>query len=233
MTFRPKARAGLWVTTLLPLAILANFGTFTHLSSKIMGNLALFLTLHNLHFALHFSIIPYLKKNGKSWTFAIFCPSSKINLSVKIDLKMTLISVMIMTSINLVILRSGIFAGFLCIFGYLAMAYFLPIWFSTFKASFSYGEGCLVLQSLILFIVKTVLSVFFDEHDPSTVDGSFGIIANVGLGSLMTLCIASFLPFCRFIINKSTAFYASGNFSDHFMIYFWLFLTDDSSIKCL
>ena len=85
----------------------------------------------------------------------------------------------------------------------------LPRFFSTFKNSFSYGEGCLVLQSLVVFIVKSFLCVIHDENDPSKVDGSFNIIANVGLISLLSLCSVPYVPFLTFI-NSSNVFYLTG-----------------------
>ena len=85
----------------------------------------------------------------------------------------------------------------------------LPKFFSTFKNSFSYGEGCLVLQSLVVFIVKSFLCVIHDENDPSKVDGSFNIIANVGLISLLSLCSVPYVPFLTFI-NSSNVFYLTG-----------------------
>ena len=85
----------------------------------------------------------------------------------------------------------------------------LPRFFSTFKSSFSYGEGCLVLQSLVVFIVKSTLCVIHDENDPSKVDGSFNIIANVGLISLLALCSVPYVPLLNFI-NNSNVFYLTG-----------------------
>ena len=85
----------------------------------------------------------------------------------------------------------------------------LPKFFSTFKHSFSYGEGCLVLQSLVVFVVKTFLCVINDENDPSKVDGSFNIIANVGLISALVLCSVPYIPLLSFI-NSSNVFYLTG-----------------------
>ena len=71
-------------------------------------------------------------------------------------------------------------------------------------------EGCLVLQSLVVFCAKSFLSgVVYDDHDPSTVEGSFNIIANVGLVSLLVLCAISYIPMFSFI-NNSTTFYLTG-----------------------
>ena len=75
----------------------------------------------------------------------------------------------------------------------------------------SYGEGCLVLQSLIIFGAKSMLRIIYDEHNPSKVDGSFSIIANVGLVSLLGLCGLSYIPIFNFI-NSSNTFYLIGKY---------------------
>ena len=45
----------------------------------------------------------------------------------------------------------------LCLVAYIIFMMLLQRLFSSFKYSFSYGEGCLVLQSLTVFCVKSIL----------------------------------------------------------------------------
>ena len=45
----------------------------------------------------------------------------------------------------------------LCLVAYIIFMMLLQRLFSSFKYSFSYGEGCLVLKSLIVFFVKSIL----------------------------------------------------------------------------
>ena len=120
---------------------------------------------------------------------------------------------MLVIVFKLVLMTLGILGFLLCIFALMMYKLLLPKFFSTFKYSFSYGEGCLVLQSLVVFIMKSFLCVIHDENDPSKVDGSFNIIANVGLISVLVLCTVPYIRMLAFI-NSSTVFYLSGeNFS--------------------
>jgi dolichol kinase len=97
----------------------------------------------------------------------------------------------------------------LCLLGYLVFMHLLPRLFKKFKYSFSYGEGCLCLQGLIVFLVKTFLSFINNEHDPTSDIGKFNIIANVGLLSLLVLCSVSYIPMFDFI-NGSKTFFLTG-----------------------
>ena len=53
----------------------------------------------------------------------------------------------------------------LCLVAYIIFMMLLQRLFSSFKYSFSYGEGCLVLQSLIVFCVKSILRLLKFKDD--------------------------------------------------------------------
>ena len=86
---------------------------------------------------------------------------------IKAHLKSVKLNLM---KINLGIISTAIFLltedflhFILCLMGYLVFLSFLPKLFQTFKYSFSYGEGCLCLQGLIVFLVKTILRLLKKE----------------------------------------------------------------------
>jgi len=212
MEFRANTRVGLWVCPLIPIAMILNdFNVYT--SHKIVVNFALHLSFYSLLFALSSLKVPPLKSPNNPKKILQYIeilsqsPSTKI-FKTNINFKPVIASILIMTFTNLAF-GAGLFGTILCLFGYCGFVYILPQWFSVFKGSFSYGEGCLALQSVLIFMLKSVLSEFFDEQDPTTVDGSFNIFATVGLFSLCLLCVISFLPVCYFV-SKSTAFYVTG-----------------------
>jgi len=198
MEFRPDAREGLWLCFLLPISMmLTNINNVsTHQSSNLTANfLAFILSLHSVYFAL-FTPLPSLSD--------LKIRKKLINYFKHYFPLIMTFTVMLLI-ITLIIL--GLFEFSMCLVGFMVFKTLLPKLFSTFKKSFSYGEGCLVLQSLVVFCAKSFLSgVVYDDHDPSTVEGSFNIIANVGLVSLLVLCAISYIPMFSFI-NNSTTFY--------------------------
>ena len=85
-------------------------------------------------------------------------------------------------TIALFVLTQDLFQFTLCFVAYLTFMQLLPKVFVTYKHSFSYGEGCLVLQSLVLFCIKSTLrllefieckgfSVFMTASTANTVHG--------------------------------------------------------------
>jgi len=202
MEFRPKAREGLWLCFLLPTAMMLTYinrTTNTHQSSYQTATfLSWFLSIHSIYFALSKPLPPFQDSQIRK----DFMNISKNHLPS--------IVTMIVIVLMLILMILGVLGYVSCIFGYMAFKVLLPKFFSTFKHSFSYGEGCLVLQSLVVFVVKTFLCVINDENDPSKVDGSFNIIANVGLISALALCSVPYIPLLSFI-NSSNVFYVTGS----------------------
>jgi len=201
MEFRPKAREGLWLCFLLPTAMTLTYinrTTNTHQSSYHTATiLSWFLSIHSTYYALSTPLPSF--------------QDSQIRKDLINSSKRHLPAIVITTVIVLILILSmlGILGFVLCIIGYATFMLLLPKFFSTFKRSFSYGEGCLVLQSLVIFGAKSFLCTINDENDPSKVDGSFNIIANVGLISLLGLCSVPYIPLLAFI-NNSNVFYLTG-----------------------
>ena len=166
--FRSGCGKGLWMATLLPLAMLNDPLILVALSTTIYS------IFHSL--------------DHKSQT--------KFNSAVVLTIMIALLSF------------SSLVSLIACLASFLAFVYALPKLFLTFQASFSYGEGVLVLQSIIVFSAKLFINLAQDVHNRSTVEGSYNIIANVGLGSIGLLCLLHYVPF-RVFQHPST-FYLSG-----------------------
>ena len=210
MEFRPNARDGLWLCFLLPIAMMLTYiNVSTHQTSNLTGTLLAFvLSIHSTYFALS-APLPSLQKSKIRKSLLTY---SKHNFPLIVTMTV-IVLIMILTTL-------GVFEFLLCSVCFMIFRRMLPKLFPAFKQSFSYGEGCLVLQSLLVFSAKSFLSFIHDEHDPSTVEGSFNIIANVGLVSLLFLCSVSYIPMFSFINNSST-FYLTGELWTKLVIYLY------------
>jgi len=179
--FRAGSRNGLWMASLLPLAMLNDPLILVALSTTI------------------YSIFYALDHNNSDTDHATNKP---INTKIKFNS-------MVVLSIMIALLSFSSFVSMLaCFTTFLAFVFALPKMFSTFHASFSYGEGVLVLQAIAVFMAKLLINITQDVHDPSTIAGSFNIIANVGLGSVGTLCLLHFFPLK--VCQHPSTFYLSG-----------------------
>ena len=204
MDFRPKSRTGLWLVWLLPLAFISsNSPAVLHLQSHVIAtNVAFVMSLYSTMFALNSFPCVTLK------TFiALMKAPATVITNDRLSQKSVAICVLILWGLSAfkVTLLS-------CILSSVALAAFvwlLPHVFINFRQSFSYGEGCLVLQSVVIFCTKALASFCHEELDPTTIPGSFHIIAVAGLGSLCFLCSISYIPVMSFI-NNSSIFYAMG-----------------------
>ncbi len=202
MNFRPKTRVGLWLPYLLPLAlILATKCTTSSEKSALI--LALSTTLYSSTFALE-SLIPF-----KTYLDLFLAPSARISLQTNGHFKNMILPLVILMALSLVVAKLGVLVTALSSVAFMAFVLLLPRFFETFQKSFSYGEGSLVLQSLTCYAIKSLIGIINDEHDPSTIEGSFCIISNTGLTSLLALCGLSCAPGFG-ILNKPSAFYVSG-----------------------
>ena len=179
--FRAGSRNGLWMASLLPLAMLNDPLILVALSTTI------------------YSIFYALDHNNSDTDHAT---NKQINTKIKFNS-------MVILSIMIALLSFSSFVSMLaCFTTFLAFVFALPKMFSTFHASFSYGEGVLVLQAIAVFMAKLLINITQDVHDPSTIAGSFNIIANVGLGSVGTLCLLHFFPLK--VCQHPSTFYLSG-----------------------
>merc|ERR1719361_744477 len=64
---------------------------------------------------------------------------------------------------------SGIFIPLLSFVAMMTYIQALPMIWTRFRKSFTFGEGVLVLQSGVLFGVKFISNIFCDVHDPTTI----------------------------------------------------------------
>jgi len=108
---------------------------------------------------------------------------------------------------------------------------FLPTIFQTFPLSFTFGEGCVALQGLILFTLKASVSLwqrsvnkatsqFADkcdiknpflcrDDDAATESGSFTLAAKTGLLSCLVFCSLPLVPGFAWL-SRSVAFFPAG-----------------------
>jgi len=180
--FRAGSRNGLWMASLLPLAMLNDPVILVALST----------TIYSIFYALD-------PNNSDTDHDAINKPITKNKFNSMVAILSTMIALLSFSS----------FVSMLaCFTTFLAFVFALPKIFSTFHASFSYGEGVLVLQGIVVFMAKLLINITQDVHDPSTIAGSFNIIANVGLGSIGGLCRLHFFPLK--VCQHPSTFYLSG-----------------------
>jgi dolichol kinase len=68
--------------------------------------------------------------------------------------------------------------------------------FETFPKSFTFGEGCLAMQGIILFSFEAIVTLFLDptSDDVTTVSGSFARIGKAGLLSCLVFCALPLVP---------------------------------------
>ncbi len=85
----------------------------------------------------------------------------------------------------------------------------LPELFRLWPQSFTFGEGCIVLQAMTLFYYEGLLSLLYRLDDESTLEGSLSIIAKSGLISCVFFCALPLFPAFRWV-GKTAAFVASG-----------------------
>ena len=85
----------------------------------------------------------------------------------------------------------------------------LPRVYSTFPGSFSFGEGCLALQGFLLLYFEGIASIITHSDDPTSIPGSFSIIAKAGYLSCLSLCILPLIPTLHWT-GKTAFFLACG-----------------------
>jgi hypothetical protein len=227
MEFRPHSRTGLWLAFLLFFSLnttsAVNLTTNNYLA---MTCLALVMAIHSVWFAtkplITFStndnarelvgklcaVIPQAMTNPSNSLSTTTIPADSSIVMEKFTLIET--SMLAFGLCGLLLPVLGISPMLIIpLLGFWAYVVSLPRLFVQFKKSFSFGEGCLVLQGVIAFCVKCSLNILSDEHDPSTVQGSFSIIANIGLGSLCLLCLTAYIPHLR-LMHNSSLFYIFG-----------------------
>lgn len=183
--FRSSSRMGFWMAGLLPLA----------LSSDPVNLIALSTSIYSIFYTIEGSQDTSVQSASNDHPKVRF---------IQGDNK----AVWILTLVIALLTSSSLTSMVMYTVAFLTFVYILPKIFLTFRASFSYGEGVLVLQSTIIFIVKLISNTIQEVHDPSTVEGSFYIIANAGLGSVFGLCLLYYSPLKLFQYHST--FYVTG-----------------------
>ncbi|TRY71837.1 hypothetical protein TCAL_00307 [Tigriopus californicus] len=90
-----------------------------------------------------------------------------------------------------------------------SFAIILPQMFRLFPRSFTFGEGTLILQGVVLFLFESVNSLFLIIDNPATEEGSFSIIGKTGLLACSVVCILPLLPGFKWC-GKNTWFAPTG-----------------------
>ena len=167
--FRSGSRTGHWMACLLPLVLSNDHSNLIALSTSIYS---IFYTLE----------IEGSSQEAKSDTTKIRFKQGEAK------------PMWILTLVVALLASSSTISVLLYPLAFLAFVHILPKLFTTFQSSFSFGEGVLVLQCIVIFIAKLIINTVQEIHDPSTVEGGFYIIANAGLGSVCALCLLFFSP---------------------------------------
>lgn len=109
----------------------------------------------------------------------------------------------------------GLFEAFIGFCACVVYSVALPQIFAVFPSSFSFGEGCLVLQSVVIYTVHTSLSLLYTNDDLTSIKGSFDVIARICLLSvILLLClpltrISSCFKSSTFFLAFATAFFCA------------------------
>lgn len=90
-----------------------------------------------------------------------------------------------------------------------SFAIILPQIFQLFPQCFTFGEGALILQGVLLFLFESTTSLFLIIDNPSTEEGSFSIIGKTGLLSCSVVCFLPQVPGFKWC-GKNTWFAATG-----------------------
>ena len=168
--FRSGSRTGHWMACLLPLV----------LSNDQLNLIALSTSIYSIFYTLESSEENLTK--AKSDTTKIRFKQGEAKPK------------WILTLVVALLASSSVMSVLLYPLAFLAFVHILPQLFLTFQSSFSFGEGVLVLQCIVIFIVKLIMNTVQEIHDPSTIEGGFYIIANAGLGSVCVLCLLFYSP---------------------------------------
>ncbi len=148
--FRENSDHGVWCSLLIPLAI--GISNFKHSNGDFSTFLlATFLGIFSLYSALKFCKGEKVKENEQRNSFSL--------------VKVVFIVASVIIQSYYWLPTHKIIINIICLAGYI---FHLPHLFVTFPKSFTFGEGCLVLQSLVLFVSQSdALLVSQVEDSPS------------------------------------------------------------------
>ena len=205
LAFRPKADPGEWCACLVPLCFFASClmnNTVLQVHDVLVLTLSAFITLssfsswyrikrdenHNLG-KTQMERMKKLNQNGES----------NILYSIAL-LGLSLIVVFMISGLSL--------SSIITIAGYAAYRKYLPLIFSMFPGSFTFGEGCIALQATILFVVHTLTKLLNHVYHPMYTNESFVLIAQIVLLSEGLLFASPSMPGLSWT-RSPTFFYAS------------------------
>ena len=90
----------------------------------------------------------------------------------------------------------GALAATLAFFIYFFYCNLLPLLFANFPGSFTFGEGCLVLQSAIAYAFISTEALIYSQDKVTSAEGSFVAIARICLLSVIAMVALPFIKEC-------------------------------------
>lgn len=194
-TFRKNANQGQWCVTLLPLCLfISRFND----NENVKGQDILVLT-----FSASIALLSLI--SGYRIKFDANIKTNKIEI---LDAKTTYFIVMTVLCLIFWFINGLNFSTLTTIVGLVSYKKCLPLLFSRFPGSFSFGEGCIALQAITLFSVSAITTLLNFTHHPTTPIDSFCLIAQVSLLSEAFLFVSPLIPGMTWT-KCPTFFYAS------------------------
>ena len=166
--FRPNARSGLWITFLLPIALIISTSTTTHNALPGPPQNHVIICILALEMCLYSTLYAFALFPTKKALFLDNAAEIQEKLHFKTIWKPT-VYIMISSLLLSLFVGSGVFIPLLSFVAMMSYIRALPMIWTRFRKSFTFGEGVLVLQSGVLFAVKFISNIFCDVHDPTTI----------------------------------------------------------------
>ena len=92
--------------------------------------------------------------------------------------------------------NAGALAAALAFFIYFFYCNLLPLLFANFPGSFTFGEGCLALQSGIAYAFISTEALIYSQDKVTSAEGSFVAIARICLLSVIAMVTLPFIKEC-------------------------------------
>jgi len=105
--------------------------------------------------------------------------------------------------------NAGALAATLAFFIYFFYCDLLPLLFTNFPGSFTFGEGCLVLQSAIAYAFISTEALIYSKDKVTSAEGSFVAIARICLLSVIAMVALPFIKVSS-CFKSPTFFFAYG-----------------------
>ena len=154
--FRPNARSGLWITFLLPIALIISTSTTTSNALPGPPQNHVIICILALEMCLYSTIFAFALFPTKKALFLDNAAEIQEKMHFKTIWKPT-VYIMICSLLLSLFVGSDVFI--LMLLSFVAMMSYiqsLPMIWIRFRKSFTFGEGVLVLQSGVLFGVKFI-----------------------------------------------------------------------------